>query len=99
MAAWRELLRWYPCTMYKDRALLQAGLAEIELGRNTDALRYFARLEAECHESLLFPKMLMTRSEIHRNRNEIEKCLGDLMRITASKCAPIHIRSRSFGSR
>jgi outer membrane protein assembly factor BamD (BamD/ComL family) len=96
LAAWRELLRWYPCTMYKDRALLQAGLAEIELGRNTDALRYFARLEAECHESLLFPKMLMTRSEIHRNRNEIEKCLGDLMRITASKCAPIHIRSRAL---
>ena len=96
LATWRELLKWNPCTRYKDQALLHTGLAELELGCPTQALKQFGRLETECQDSLLIPKMLMTRADVHRRLNEVQKRLDDLTQIAGAKCAPIAIRSRAL---
>lgn len=96
LSAWRELLRWHPCTKRKDQALFNAGLAELQLGRTKQALQQFERLELECRESLLVPKMLMARADTYRRLNDVQRRLDDLTRIAGAKCAPIAIRSRAL---
>ena len=96
LATWRELLRWHPCTKYKDQALLNTGLAELELGRATAAFKQFGRLESEFPNSSVIPRMLITRAEMYRRLNEGQKRLDDLIQIAGAKSAPIAIRSRAL---
>lgn len=61
---WRNLLKWHPRSIYKDR-VLNAGITVAEKeGDHDKALKLIHRMSTECPDSPLLPRVFLTKATL-----------------------------------
>ena len=81
-AMFRDLVKWNPRAVQKDRAFAALGLLEWQRGNEKSALGYFARFEKETLGSMLFGKILLAKAQLQETRGltaEARKTLEALL--------------------
>jgi len=63
-AMFRDLVKWNPRAVQKDRAFAALGLLELQTGNEKAALAYFDRFEKETLGSMLFGKILLAKARL-----------------------------------
>ena len=81
-AMFRDLVKWNPRAVQKDRAFAALGLLEWQRGNEKSALGYFDRFEKETLGSMLFGKILLAKAQLQETRGltaEARKTLEALL--------------------
>lgn len=63
--AYRDLMRAFPQTIYKDKALFMMGDMSLQLREFAEALKYFRTLEADYPQSGKIPSVKLAKSKIY----------------------------------
>lgn len=79
---WRNLLKWHPRSVYKDRAL-SAGIRDAEQEKDHNrAMKLIQRMSLECPDSPHLPAVLLTKATLQESsgkRNEAKETLECLL--------------------
>ena len=86
-ALYRELLRWNPRAIEKDRALAALGRIEINRGNAEAAMELFERFEREVVGSRLFGEVTLSRAKILQGSGRMADARKVLERVLGSEYA------------
>lgn len=79
---WRDLLKWHPRSIYKDR-VLNAGIAVAQKeGDHDKALKLIQRMSTECPDSPLLPSVFLTKATLQESAgkwNDAKQTLESLL--------------------
>ncbi len=70
MTLWRDLLKWHPRAIEKDRALAGLITAAVETNHQETALALIARFEGEVPTSGLTGRILLAKSDLQRSSGD-----------------------------
>ena len=83
----RDLVKWNPRAVQKDRALVAIGRIEMQRGNASAALEQFDRFEREVLGSRLFGEVMLARAELLQTRGRMAEAREALERLLANEYA------------
>jgi tetratricopeptide (TPR) repeat protein len=70
---YRELLKWNPRAVVRDRAYAGLGLLAMKLGNHAEALKYFDKFERHAADSNLFGEVMLAKADLLAAENHLEE--------------------------
>jgi tetratricopeptide (TPR) repeat protein len=84
----RELLRWNPNSVQRDRAFAGLGAIAANAGRDSEALAWLDRFERETPDSILAGQVGLARAALLRKRGQSEEAAEALEKMLAARSVP-----------
>jgi len=94
--ALRELLRWNPNTVLRDRAFAGLGRIAADAGRSAEALEWFDRFEREASGSPMAGRVALARAALLRSGGREEEAAGTLEKMLAIRGVPAAEKARGL---
>ena len=93
---YRDLLKWHPRAVQKDKALAALGRMAMEDGDRQAALDYYARLERDTPWSSLMGEVLMTRARMESEAGKIDAAADSYTRLLAAESVPGKLKAQAL---
>ena len=93
---YRDLLKWHPRAVQKDKALAALGRMAMEDGDRQAALDYYGRLERDTPWSSLMGEVLMTRARIESEAGTTDAAADSYTRLLAAESAPGKLKAQAL---
>ena len=87
-ALWKDLLKWHPRSIYKDRVFATCIADCVGTGDRTKALSLIHRMEAECPDSPLRARALLAKATIQEQTGETASFKQTLEGLLAERRIP-----------
>jgi len=92
----RELLRWNPNTVARDRAFAGLGQLAHSAGREQEALEWFDRFDRETSGSMLAGTVALARSKLLAERGRTDEAATTLESMLGSRSVPRSEKARGL---
>ena len=93
---YRDLLKWHPRAVQKDKALAALGRMAMEDGDRQAALDYYTRLERDTPWSTLMGEVLMTRALIESEAGNTDGAAEAYTRLLAAESVPGKLKAQAL---
>ena len=93
---YRDLLKWHPRAVQKDKALAALGRMAMEDGDRQTALDYYARLERDTPWSPLMGEVLMTRARMESEAGNTDAAADSYTRLLAAESVPGKLKAQAL---
>ena len=93
---YRDLLKWHPRAVQKDKALAALARMSMEDGDRKAALDYYTRLERDTPWSTLMGEVLMTRARIESEAGNTDAAAEAYTRLLAAESVPGKLKAQAL---
>jgi TolA-binding protein len=93
---YRELRKWHPRALEKDRAFLGLGLLALEEHQPADALAQFARFEQETLGSPLLGEVARLKAGIFEDQGQFDQAQAEQERLLEMPMVPRQLKARTL---
>lgn len=93
---YRDLLKWHPRAVQKDKALAALGRMAMEDGDRQAALDYYGRLERDTPWSSLMGEVLMTRARMESEAGNTDAAADSYTRLLAAESVPGKLKAQAL---
>ena len=93
---YRDLLKWHPRAMQKDKALAALAKVALDAGDTETATEYYDRLERDTPWSSLMGEVLTTRAEIEVEAGNKDKAVEAYTRLLAVENVPSKLKAKAL---
>ncbi len=95
---YRDLVKWNPRAMQKDRSFAALGQIALVDGRDDEALTYFQRFQKETAGSPMFGEILLAKSGLEVKKGDLAAAQATLEAILSDKTTPGKIKAETLAS-
>ena len=85
VALYRDLVKWNPRAVQRDRAFAALGQIALAAGQEKEALEYFVRFDKETFGSPISGEIMLTKATLEKKRGLVTDALSTLEKILANK--------------
>ena len=93
---YRDLLKWHPRAMQKDKALASLAKVALDAGDTAGAMQYYDRLERDTPWSSLMGEVLTTRAGIELEAGNNDKAVEAYTRLLAAENVPSKLKAQAL---
>lgn len=85
VALYRDLVKWNPRAVQRDRAFAALGQIALAAGQEKEALEYFVRFDKETFGSPISGEIMLTKATLEKKRGLVTDAQSTLEKILANK--------------
>lgn len=93
---YKDLKKWRPNSVHKDRALAGLGFLEMQKGNSSAAISLFEQFEKQTYGSPIFPDVILAKAELQRQAGMIDNAVIALEQLLEMKTVPSESKAKAL---
>lgn len=93
---YKDLRKWHPNSVHKDRALAGLGFIEMEKGNSSAAISLFDEFEKETYGSFMFSDVVLARAELQQKEGLVASAIETLEDLLEKKTTTSQAKAKAL---